>query len=146
MNNKINKNNERIEKSIVLSVSVGKGCYRHIQVSENVTLEMLAGIILCAFGFCNDHAHAFFMDNKAWSQADCFYMAAVDEDEEYRHTCDYKLYQIKLKKDDKFKFVFDFGDDWQFQCKVLRIVDEDIKGAMLIKLVGDSPEQYPDYE
>lgn len=141
-----NKNDKKIEESVVLSVSVGAGCYRHIQVSMNETLENLADIILWAFDFYNDHAHAFFMDNKAWSQADCFYMAEVDIDEKYRHTCDYKLYQMKLQKSDKFKFVFDFGDDWQFQCKVLRIVDEDIKGAMLIKLVGDSPDQYPDYE
>lgn len=141
-----NKDNMKSEKSVVLSVSVGTGCYRHIQVSEDVTLEMLADIILWAFDFYNDHAHAFFMDNKAWSQADCFYMAEVDDEEEYRHTCDYKLCQMKLQKNDKFQFVFDFGDDWRFQCKVLRIVDEDIDEATIIREVGEPPEQYPDYE
>ena len=55
---------KKVNKSAVLSVSIGKGCYRHIQVSLNESLEELADIILWAFDFCNDHAHAFFMDNK----------------------------------------------------------------------------------
>ena len=137
---------KKVNKSAVLSVSIGKGCYRHIQVSLNESLEELADIILWAFDFCNDHAHAFFMDNKAWSNYDCYYMAEVDEENEYRHTCDVKLSKLGLQKDDKFKFVFDFGDDWEFQCRVLRIIDEDTDEAMMIRSVGESPEQCPAYE
>lgn len=138
--------NKKIKQSVVLSVSVGKGCYRHIQVSANETLEELADIILWAFDFYNDHAHAFFMDNKAWSDYDCYYMAEVDEEEEYRHTCDIKLSKLGMQKDDKFKFIFDFGDDWEFQCKVLRIIDEETKEATIIRMLGEAPEQYPDYD
>ena len=80
---KIKMASKRVKQSIILSVSVMKGCYRHIQVSVNEDLETLADIILWAFDFDNDHAHAFFMDNKAWSNYDCYYMAEVDEDEMY---------------------------------------------------------------
>ncbi|MEB8419027.1 plasmid pRiA4b ORF-3 family protein [Enterococcus casseliflavus] len=66
-------------------------------------------------------------------------------DDEYRHTCDYKLCQLGLKKGDTFKFIFDFGDDWRFQCKVLRIIYDDMEEEKIIKRVGKSPEQYPDY-
>ena len=86
------------------------------------------------------------MDNKAWSDTDCYYMAEVDEDEEYRHTCDYKLHQLNLQKSDKFLFIFDFGDDWHFQCKVLRVIDEDTKEAEILRSVGEPPEQYPDFD
>lgn len=137
---------KRMKQSIVLSVSLMKGCYRHIQLSVNETLEDLADTILWAFDFYNDHAHAFFMDNRAWSDADCYYMAEVDEDEEYRHTCDVNLHELALQKDDRFLFVFDFGDDWEFQCKVLHLIDEDTKEPEIIKSVGEAPEQYPDYE
>lgn len=137
---------KRIKQSIVLSVSVEKGCYRHIRVSVNETLEVLADIILWAFDFENDHAHAFFMDNKPWSHIDCFYMAEVDEDNEFNHTCDFKLHELGLEKGDAFKFVFDFGDDWHFQCKVLRIIDEDCKNPEITKCVGEPPVQYPDYD
>lgn len=73
-------------------------------------------------------------------------MAEVDEENEYRHTCDVKLSKLGLQNDDKFKFVFDFGDDWEFQCRVLRIIDEDTDEAMMIRAVGESPEQYSAYE
>lgn len=137
---------KKIKQSIVLSVSVHKGCYRHLRISVNETLERLADIILWAFEFDNDHAHAFYMNNRAWSRDDCYYMAEVDEDEKYRHTCDYRIYQLGLQKGDAFKFVFDFGESWEFQCKVLRIEDTDTKNAVLIRRVGKSPEQYPIYE
>jgi len=40
-----------MEKSLVLSVSVGTGRYRHIQISEGATLLKLSSAILNAFGF-----------------------------------------------------------------------------------------------
>lgn len=137
---------KKTEQSVVLSASLGTGCYRHIRVSVNETLEALADIIIWAFDFDNDHAHAFFMDNMAWSDANCYYMAEVDDDDEFRHTCDYSLPQLKLKKGDAFKLVFDFGDNWVFQCKVLRLLAEDTEDAEIIRSVGEAPVQYPDYD
>ena len=46
---------------------------------------------------------------------------------------------------DSIKFVFDFGDDWRFQCKVLRVIDDDSEYETVIKSVGESPEQYFNY-
>lgn len=60
------------KKSIVFSVSMGVGYYRHIWVSASRTLEDFADIILSAIGFINDHAHMFCMDNHAWSFDDCY--------------------------------------------------------------------------
>jgi len=55
-----------MEKSLVLSVSLGTGCYRHIQISENATLYRLSSAILDSVGFDNDHLHSFFMSNHFW--------------------------------------------------------------------------------
>ncbi|WP_241154273.1 plasmid pRiA4b ORF-3 family protein [Streptococcus tangpeifui] len=63
----------------MISVKLGKGCYRHLQVPKTTTLEDLAEIILQVFDFYNDHAHAFFMDNRVWSD-DAYYLTAVDLD------------------------------------------------------------------
>jgi len=57
-----------MEKSLVLSVSAGTGCYRHIQISEGATLQKLSSAILAAFEFFDDHLHSFFMNNRAWDQ------------------------------------------------------------------------------
>ena len=45
--------------SYVISVSVGTGCYRHIQISQKASLFRLHEAILEAFEFEDDHAHAF---------------------------------------------------------------------------------------
>ncbi len=57
-----------------------------------------------------------------------------------------KLAQLGLQKGTAFKFLFDFGDEWRFQCKVLRVLDEDTPEELIIRSVGRSPDQYPDYE
>lgn len=130
--------------SYVISVSVGKGCYRHIQISKSATLYRLHEAILEAFEFMDDHAHAFFMDNKTWSQYDAYYSMKMDGSE--RLTKGKKLEKLNLKKGSQFKYVFDFGEEWRFQCKVLRELEEDTKTPVEIRCVGEPPEQYPQWQ
>lgn len=134
----------------VFSVSVATGCYRHLRVPTNYKLEDFADAILWSFDFINDHAHAFFMDNRAYSDEDCYYVDYLKENdfggEDYRSTADYTIEDLKLDVGKKFKFVFDFGYDWNFQCKVLRFENSDIDDAEIIREKGESPEQYPRYE
>ena len=103
---------------LVISVKQGTGCYRHLKVPKKMKLDALADAILWSFDFLNDHAHAFFMDNCAWSDRDCYYMDEVDEENEFPHTCDHDLTVLRVGQ--KFNFVLDFGDDWRFDCSVLR--------------------------
>lgn len=130
--------------SYVISVSLGTGCYRHIQISKNATLYKLHGAILDAFEFIDDHAHAFFMDNKTWSQADAYYSMKMDGNE--RLTKEHKLEKMNLAKGSQFKYVFDFGEEWRFQCKVLRDLEEDTKTPIVLREVGEAPAQYGEPE
>lgn len=130
--------------SYVISVSLGTGCYRHIQISKNATLYKLHKAIINAFGFEDDHAHAFFMDNHYWSGNAAFISMKMNGDE--RLTKNYKLEKLNLSKGDQFKYMFDFGDEWRFQCKVLRELEEQIDIPRIIRSVGESPEQYPEWE
>lgn len=131
-------------KSYVISVSLGAGCYRHIQISCNALLLELHFAIIDAFGFDDDHAHAFFMDNKIWSDWDSYYMEGVESG--VRTTRKYRLSQAGLCKGMKFKYLFDFGDEWVFQCKVLKVVEEETKKPVVVKIKGEAPEQYPDWD
>ena len=128
----------------VLSVKLGKGCYRHIQIPKTETLADLADVILWSFDFINDHAHAFFMDNVAWSDADSYYVSFVSEDSEERYTENVHLDILSVKQ--KFKFIFDFGDDWRFECQVLREIEAEDEETDIIREVGTPPEQYPSYD
>lgn len=59
-----------------------------------------------------------------------------------------KLEKLNLTKGTQFKYVFDFGEEWKFQCKILRELEEDTKIPVVIRKVGEAPFQYgePDWD
>ena len=131
-------------QTFVISVSLGKGCYRHLKISGRETLEELSDSILWAFRFDNDHLHTFFMNNKIWDTSAC-YSSPYAEDG-CPSTAKHTIQSVGLQVGQKFVYLFDFGDEWRFDCKVLKILDEDTKETELIRIRGKAPEQYPDYE
>ena len=46
----------------------------------------------------------------------------------------------------KFSYLFDFGDMWWFDIKVLDILDFTVEKSEVIKEVNPAPEQYPQYD
>lgn len=130
--------------SYVISVSAGTGCYRHIQISKSATLYKLHQAIIRAFDFDDDHAHAFFMDNHYWSEYRAFFSMKMNGDEKLTKSC--KLEKLNLSKGSQFKYLFDFGDEWRFQCKVLRELEDTVDIPCVIRSVGESPEQYPEWD
>lgn len=144
---KASRSRKRSKLSYVISVSLGTGCYRHIRISGDELLDGLHLAIQQAFGFENDHAYAFFMDNRMWSDMDAYYadFAAEDPwDGEQRTTSKYRLKQLKLEAGKKFKYIFDFGDEWQFQCKVLKVLEEETSEPVVVRSKGEAPSQYGD--
>ncbi len=127
-------------KSYVISVSAGKGCYRHIHISAGSTLYNLHQKIIDAFDMIDDHAHAFFMDNRTWSKIDSYYSDRIED--ETRYTFEFTLESLGLQAGKKFKYVFDFGDEWVFQCRVLRVLDESCPEPAIVKSSGEAPRQY----
>lgn len=135
---------ETASESYVISVSLGRGCYRHIRVSGKCTLWDLHCAILEAFEFDDDHAHAFFMDNVKWSDRDSYYTKDAAEGE--RTTEKSRIGNVGLYKGKAFKYVFDFGDEWTFQCKVLKVEQGDSGEPQVIRSKGEAPCQYGDDE
>ena len=132
-------------KSLVLSVSVGTGCYRHIQIGESETLLTLSSTILSAFDFADDHMHSFFMNNRAWDQDSEFICPGGELDGALGYSHKVKLSKFRLVKGDKFLYIFDYGDEWRFQIKVLRLMNETTKTPLVLKSVGQV-SQYGDWD
>ena len=132
--------------SYVISVSLGTGCYRHIRISGAETLNDLSDAILDAFEFANDHMHMFCMDNRTWGSGDVYISEPDDfDDEPERDSHKYRLGQLILTIGQKFKYVFDFGDEWVFQCKVLKVLDEETGETAVVRSKGEAPAQYGGY-
>jgi hypothetical protein len=134
-----------MEKSFVLTVSAQVRCYRHIQISENATLYELHGTILESFYFFDDHLHAFFMDNRPWDDSEAYVTPRGDLDSARGFSDDVKLSDFHLCKDNKFLYIFDFGDDWRFRIKVLRVIEELTEKPIILKSLGQI-SQYGDDE
>lgn len=130
--------------SYVISVSQRTGCYRHIKISSTASLYKLHNAIINAFEFDDDHEHAFFMDNRVWSHESSFFSSQMRPGDPTTRKC--KIEKLGLSKGDKFKYLFDFGDEWVFQCKVLQVLDEATPKPVVLRSVGEAPEQYPEYD
>lgn len=134
-----------MKKSLVLSVSLGTGCYRHIQISEEATLFDLHESILESFDFIDDHMHVFFMNNRAWDDSEAYICPNDETDDTKGFSDEVKLSEFQFVKNSKFLYIFDFGDEWRFQIKVLRLTDESTKDPIVLKSVGEI-SQYGDWD
>ncbi len=133
-----------VNKSYVISVSLARGCYRHIRISGTRMLWDLHRAIIEAFGFDDDHAHAFFLDNVKWSDRESYYTERVGDGG--WTTENTRLGSVGLHKGKAFKYVFDFGDEWVFQCKVLREEPGDSGEPQVIRSKGEAPSQYGEWD
>ena len=59
-----------------------------------------------------------------------------------------KIGSLDLNEKEKFYYLFDFGDDWWHEVSVLTIqIPKTVQAyPRIVKKVGESPEQYPNYK
>ncbi len=137
-------------RSYVISAQVRVGCYRHIRIGGQDTLYDLHEAILEAFDFIDDHAHAFFMNNRPWDQSAAYYCPEIaedeDEDEFLGETDDVTLDELGLAVGSRFMYIFDFGHEWRFALRVLKVLPEATDEASVTRSFGAAPVQYGDDE
>ena len=65
-----------------------------------------------------------------------------------KSTAKTRISDVGLNETDVFHYLFDFGDDWWHRIRVQNIEEtkSNKKHMKLIKSVGESPPQYPDYD
>ena len=65
-----------------------------------------------------------------------------------KSTANTRIGDVGLNENDVFHYLFDFGDDWWHRIRVQNINETKSKKKhiKLIKSVGESPPQYPDYD
>ena len=136
---------EEIKDSInVFKVTLGSA-YRKIAVPGITSLEELAGSILRAFNFDNDHLYEFIYKNR-YGITERIVHPSVESNELYTTEC--VVGELPFYKGMEFIFHFDFGDDWRFQLVVESIASNDISCSepTVIEQHGKPPEQYPDWD
>ena len=81
------------------------------------------------------------MDNIPYSSGDAY--TSIDTGQPAGRTKNYPLKKLFLPVGKKIKYVFDFEDDWVFQCRVLKIINEPTEKPVILRKKGEIPEPYP---
>ncbi|MBU3129827.1 plasmid pRiA4b ORF-3 family protein [Clostridium tagluense] len=137
------ENEVQIDRSGVYTfkVSLSKSLWRKIRMSHRNTFEDLHLAIQSAFNFDNDHLYDFYIGGNRRT-AKITYAGNPQEG----IVDDITIGEASLYKGQKIKYLFDFGDQWEFNI----IVTDIDKNATLhiqpevIESKGQSPEQYPE--
>ena len=132
-----------IAASYVLSVALGSQCTRTLKVFADCLLEELAEAILDAFDFDCDHLYHFQYLNQFGADRMIGHPVADFCDACVTET---RLRQLEPVPGMKISFLFDYGDNWQFDIVVMHGSEESTSDIQVIERKGEAPEQYPEYE
>lgn len=124
---------------------------RTIEVRGDQTLEELHNAIFKAFNRFDKHLYEFQVGGKGPNDPKArryTLLESTEDSETAKHVIQTTLDVLKLKKDEVFGYVFDFGDEWWHQINVLAIENKPPRGTYpkVTKKVGTSPPQYMDLD
>ena len=126
-------------------VSLGRGCFREINVSHRHTLGDLHTAIQDAFDFDDDHLYAFYVNGNHRTGKPIYCDDTRDGGKTAEETT---IEEMGLYKGQRLYYLFDFGDMWEFTVDLVQI-DKDLPLLLrpaIIEVKGESPEQYPFWE
>ena len=119
--------------------------WRDIELAEDQTLEDLHLIVQQAYDWWDDHLYSFFMSGQGWDQASEIGCPWTDAS---LHTHQVEIGQLKLEPGQKFLYLFDYGDNHEFDVTLLAVNPSagPDNYPKIVARKGRSPEQYPDYD
>ena len=102
-------------------VGIRPPVWRRIQVESDITLGRLHHIIQMAMGWSSSHMHAFNIGGLFYGE--------TDPELELKNENRVKLNSVARSEKSKFRYEYDFGDDWQHDILVEKIlpVEPDVK-------------------
>ncbi len=89
--------------------------WRRILVPSNVSLPRLHDILQIAMGWTDSHLHAFSVDGRSFGEP--------DPDLDMENERSWRLNQLLKQPKDKLVYEYDFGDNWQHQVLLEKILE-----------------------
>jgi hypothetical protein len=94
--------------------------WRRLQVAADTNLEKLHIILQIAFGWTNSHLHQFIIDGQYYSLPE---FGLGDYSHEVLNEERVKLGRLGLEPKRKFYYEYDFGDGWEHEIVVEKILE-----------------------
>ena len=93
--------------------------WRRVEVADTMTLAKLHEVVQVAMGWYDSHLHMFTFDGVAYGVPD------MDDWMEVRDERRVKLNQLLSKPKQKLRYQYDFGDSWEHEILLEKILDPD---------------------
>lgn len=125
-------------------VSCGESVWRKIVLSAEETMDILHQMIMEAFQFDDDHLYTFFMDGTMWSD---YCLVSPFEDSGNLQTTEIQVGAVGLSENQRFLYLFDYGDEWLFTVEVSAIDStvKDVVTPYIESEYGVAPRQYEEW-
>jgi hypothetical protein len=113
----------RVYQTKITLKAIRPPIWRRVQVPATIQLAGLHTVIQTVFGWTDSHLHQFLIDDTSYGQPDDFDCDVVDESG--------VTLGETVGRSKRFSYVYDFGDDWEHEIVVEKI------------MVGDSANERP---
>src|SRR5436190_8622488 len=90
--------------------------WRRILVHQDCTLDLLHVILQRAMGWMNIHLHDFCIEGRYYGDP------AADNILGFKNGCNYSLSDLVTQPRQKFRYEYDFGDNWEHEILLEKIV------------------------
>jgi len=90
--------------------------WRRVEVVSDTTLKELHEIIQIVMGWSNYHLHQFIIGRRYYGQPDPDYGVEIEDEN------DVKLFQVTQKEKSIFIYEYDFGDCWEHDILIEKIL------------------------
>ena len=136
-----NPEGEFVDGIFVFKVSLGR-IWRRLAIPALSSLDLLSGAILDAFEFDHDHLYCFTVENRFGISFRINHPVV----RELPFTDQVRVGDLPLTPGASMTYLFDFGDNWEFEVKLERIEPGDARRRkpVVLDAHGRAPEQYPD--
>lgn len=134
----------------VFHASLNPKLYRDFEILSAKTLYDLASAIVQLFEFDFDHAFGFYskLTGRIFDSPVKYELFADMGESNARSVKRALIDDAFPKVGTKMTFLFDYGDNWQFQIEAIG-QNRKVRGVRyprLLKAIGTAPEQYPDLD
>ncbi|MGD2207559.1 MAG: hypothetical protein PVH17_12360 [Anaerolineae bacterium] len=114
--------------------------WREIEIAGDQTLDDLHYAIQKAVNFDADHLYSFFLSNRAWDRSTEYSSPHADGPSATR----VKIEDLRLRMKQRFLYLFDYGDEHQFEVQLVGTNLDAPKDAYpkVVARHGKAPDQY----
>ncbi|MBI5301000.1 MAG: hypothetical protein HY868_02605 [Chloroflexi bacterium] len=115
-----------------------------IETSATHTLDNLHYAIIDAADFDDDHLHTFFLSGRVWNKATEYGHGDA------RHLSAIPIGNLHLRLKQRFRYLFDFGDQHEFDVQLIETSPEPSRvprpRPRIVEPHGTMPAQYPNWD